>query len=163
MLDTAKLSSNLPFNPSLINAKWPEQAAGKTFVRTIETYLKDSNAYMNTYFSRYFEWQGICRESWFYQCISPDLLQTQGVFITKSAHNNFVQETFPFQTIKCLMNSAHVRKTSFYLIFRFYNNDTDEMVSTGYQQIVFASMKRKIAKLPEDILRKIRAYEVQIN
>ena len=32
----------------------------KTFRYSIDICLKDSNAYGNTYFARYFEWQGVC-------------------------------------------------------------------------------------------------------
>ncbi|RDH97559.1 acyl-CoA thioesterase [Caldimonas thermodepolymerans] len=135
-----------------------EPAAPKTFRHAIEIYLKDSNAYMNTYFSRYFEWQGICRERWFYQCIAPDLLRDQGVFITKRAHQEYVHETFPFQTVECHLNTFNVSRCSFYLLFRFHVEDT--LVSTGYQQIVFAREDKRIQRLPEDVLARIKEYEL---
>jgi enediyne core biosynthesis thioesterase len=62
---------------------WIEQP--KTFKHSIDVYLKDSNATGNIYFARYFEWQGICREKWFFECISADMLQSLGVFINKEA------------------------------------------------------------------------------
>lgn len=37
----------------------------QTFKHELTPFLKDSNAYGNIYFARYFEWQGICREMWF--------------------------------------------------------------------------------------------------
>ena len=138
----------------------PFDQAENTYTHTLETWLKDSNAYANTYFSRYFEWQGMCRESWFFKCISADMLQDQGVFITKLAHNDYVNETFPFQKIRCEMNAACVKQASFYLVFRFYNDETGDLVSGGYQQIVFANHQRRISRLPASILEKIRAYEV---
>ncbi len=73
----------------------------RTFSHAMTIYLKDSNAYGNTYFARYFEWQGICRERWFFECIAPDMLQAEGVFITKHARQDYVHETFPFQEISC--------------------------------------------------------------
>lgn len=138
----------------------PYEEAPLTYSHTIETWLKDSNAYTNTYFARYFEWQGVCREAWFFKCISPDMLQSIGVFITKEAHNDFVQETFPFQTIRCHVNTAVVRNASFYLVFRFFNAETNTLVSGGYQQIVFANLNRRIARLPDRILDQVREYEV---
>ena len=134
-------------------------AAPKTFHHSIDIYLKDSNAYMNTYFSRYFEWQGVCRERWFFQCIAPDLLRSQGVFITKRAHQEYVHETFPFQTVDCELNTFNVSRCSFYLLFRFLVDGA--LVSTGYQQIVFASDDKRIQRLPEDVILRIREYEVQ--
>ncbi len=129
----------------------------KTFKHTIDIYLKDSNAYANTYFARYFEWQGICRERWFFQCISPDMLQAQGVFVTKRAHQEYVQETFPFQSVDCRLNTFDVKQCSFYLLFEFLV--AGDTVSSGYQQIVFARHDKRIQRLPFEVLRKMKEYE----
>jgi len=131
---------------------------GRTFHHFIDIYLKDSNAYTNTYFARYFEWQGICRERWFHQCISADMLQAQGVFITKHAHQEYIQETFPFQTVECKMNTFDIKQCSFSLLFQFYVDG--KSVSTGYQKIVFADHDKKIIRLPDHILEKIRQFEL---
>jgi enediyne core biosynthesis thioesterase len=130
----------------------------QTFEHSIDIYLKESNAYGNTYFARYFEWQGICRERWFHRCISADMLQNQGVFITKRAHQEYVQETFPFQTVQCEVNTYEVKSCSFYLTFRFLVDG--KLVSHGYQQIVFASHDKRIQRLPDHILKKVRGYEM---
>jgi hypothetical protein len=39
------------------------RSGSKTFVYDFSVYLKDSNAYGNNYFSKVFEWQGVCREA----------------------------------------------------------------------------------------------------
>ena len=129
----------------------------RTFRHEIEIFLKDSNAYANTYFSRYFEWQGICRERWFHRCISADMLQAQGVFITKRAHQEYVQETFPFQTVACELNTFDVRQCSFYLPAIHVDG---RQVAGGYQQVVFASHDKRIQRLPQHILAKLREYEL---
>jgi enediyne core biosynthesis thioesterase len=137
----------------------PQQKLGlQTFHHNIDIYLKESNAYGNTYFARYFEWQGICRERWLHQCIAQDLLQTQGVLITKRAHQEYVQETFPFQTIQCELNTFDVKSCSLYLLFRFLVDG--KPVSHGYQQIVFASHDKRIQRLPDQILKLVRKYEL---
>jgi acyl-CoA thioesterase FadM len=141
----------------------PERRAlasrGRTFRHAFDIYLKDSNAYANTYFSRYFEWQGVCRERWFHQCISADMLQSQGVFITKRAHTEYLQETYPFQSVECELNTWDVRQCSFYLLFRFSVAAT--LVASGFQQIVFARHDKRIQRLPSDILERVREYEAQ--
>ncbi|MEO8020227.1 thioesterase family protein [Polaromonas sp.] len=144
--------------PKLTPLPQPLVEASKTFHHTIDIYLKDSNAYANTYFSRYFEWQGVCRERWFHRCISADMLQTAGVFITKCAHQEYVHETFPFQEVDCQLNTFEVKQCSFYLLFQFMVGGG--VVSTGYQQVVFASHDKRIQRLPEHILRKVREYEL---
>ncbi|HEX2531326.1 MAG TPA: thioesterase family protein [Burkholderiaceae bacterium] len=135
----------------------PEQ----TFHHTIDIYLKDSNAYTNTYFSRYFEWQGICRERWFHQRISSDMLQSQGVFVTKVAHQDYAHETFPFQSVDCQLNAFDVKQCSFFLQFRFYVRG--RLVSSGYQQIVFTNRDKRIIRLPGEVLEKIRRYELPVS
>ena len=135
----------------------PAIKAKKTFRHVLDICLKDSNAYGNTYFARYFEWQGVCREQWFYRCVASDMLQSQGVFVTKCAHQDYAHETFPFQTVECHLNSYNVRSCSFHLLFRFYVDGV--LASTGFQQIVFASHDRKIIRLPKSVIEEIRLYE----
>jgi enediyne core biosynthesis thioesterase len=151
-------TKHVRFAPGPASQPLSPVAPRKTFHHTIDIYLKDSNAYANTYFSRYFEWQGVCRERWFHQCISADMLQSAGVFITKRAHQEYVQETFPFQAVDCQLNTFEVKQCSFYLLFQFLVDG--EVVSTGYQQIVFARQDKRIQRLPEHILQKVREYEL---
>ncbi|MGV7208128.1 acyl-CoA thioesterase [Oxalobacteraceae bacterium A2-2] len=132
-------------------------AAALTFSHAWTIYLKDSNAYGNTYFARYFEWQGICREKWFYDCVSPDMLQGEGVFITKHAEQDYLRESFPFQEVRCELNTLEVKKCSFWLEFRFYAGEV--LISTGRQQIVFAGHDKRIRALPAEAMARIRRYE----
>ncbi len=133
------------------------RSPGRTFIHAMTIYLKDSNAYGNTYFARYFEWQGIARERWFFECIAPDMLQAEGVFITKHARQDYVHETFPFQEISCELNAYDIRRCSFWLEFRFYSGGL--LVSIGRQQIVFANHAKAISPLPPHIIAKIRQYD----
>ena len=135
-----------------------ETASHKTFHHAIDIYLKDSNAFMNTYFARYFEWQGICRERWFHECIHDNLLAAGGVFVTKRAHQEYVEETFPFQRVDCYLNTFHVRQCSAYLLFRFCVGG--KPVSLGYQQIVFADREKRITRFPAGIIERVREYEL---
>lgn len=149
------------FQPQDVITNWPLSqpmpAENQTFYQKFETSLKHSNATQNVYFSNFFEWQGAARERWFFECISNDMLQDLGVFITKKAHNEYLKEAFPFQTVTCSVNSFAIQKCSFYLQFKFFIND--ELASVGYQQIVFADKQKRIAKLPDHVLSKIRLYE----
>ncbi len=150
-VQAAPLASVIPF-PFQESRPQP-----KTFRQTIDVFLKDSNAVGNTYFSRYFEWQGICREQWYFKCFPFDMLQSKGVFVTKCAHQDYVHETYPFQKVECLVNAYNVKQCSFNLLFRFHVDGKE--VSRGYQQIVFADRNKKIIKLPAGIREMIREYE----
>ncbi len=144
--------------PSTMTSHTARPDEAQTFRHSIDIYLKDSNAYTNTYFSRYFEWQGVCRERWFHECVSADMLQSLGVFITKRAHSEYLQETFPFQRVECEMNTFDVKQCSFYLLFRFAVDG--KPVASGYQQIVFARPDKRIQRLPDAVVARIRTYEV---
>lgn len=85
------------------------------------------------------------------------MLQSRGVFITKSAHQDYAQETFPFQKVECRLNAYNIKHCSFNLLFRFYVDG--KLVSTGYQQIVFADHNKKISRLPQSVLEEIREFE----
>lgn len=133
-----------------------------TYQQDINPYLKDSNAYGNIYFARYFEWQGMCRELWFSEHIFPNMFELNGAFVTKFAHNDYEMEVLPFQKIRCLLNTRHVKLASFELIFRFYNIETGLLASKGCQKVAFMNTEgKKLIKLPVDILEKIRCYEIQ--
>lgn len=153
-IDAVNAASAIPLvRPAMV----PVEVAPCTFTHAMTIYLKDSNAYGNTYFARYFEWQGICRERWFYECIAPDMLQAEGVFITKHAEQDYVHETFPFQEISCELNAFDIRKCSFWLEFRFYSAGV--LVSRGRQQIVFANHAKVITALPGHVIAKIRRFD----
>lgn len=128
----------------------------QTFRHTLTIFLKDSNAYGNTYFARYFEWQGICREKWFFECIDPGMLKDEGVFITRHAAQDYLRETFPFQEVSCEMQAYDVKKCSFWLEFRFFAGSM--LVSVGRQQIVFANHARQITALPAAVIERILCY-----
>ncbi len=132
----------------------------QTFCHSIDVYLKDSNATGNVYFARHFEWQGVCRERWFHQCIQEDMLQGIGVFITKSARQEYMHETFAFQKVECYLNTYNIRNCSFSLQFRF--EVAGEVVGIGHQEIVFAGHDKKIKKLPADIIEKVKAFELKL-
>lgn len=128
----------------------------QTFRHTLTIFLKDSNAYGNTYFARYFEWQGICREKWFFECIDAGMLKDEGVFITRHAAQDYLRETFPFQEVSCEMQAYAVKKCSFWLEFRFFAGSM--LVSVGRQHIVFANHARQIAALPAPVIERILHY-----
>ena len=155
------LSSHAPSRPRLEGIDLrsvPAARKPRTFRHAFDIYLKDSNAYTNTYFSRYFEWQGVCRERWFHQCFPIDMLRMPGFFMTKRAHTEYLQETYPFQQVECELNTWDVRQCSVYLLFRFSVAQTP--VATGFQQIVFAGPDKRIQRFPAEVLECVREFEL---
>jgi len=129
----------------------------KTFDLSVDVFLKDCCPYQNTYFSRYLEWQGMCRERF----LAEKLLAGSafdGIFLTKCAHQEFLDETYAFQRIKVLLNTFQVRQCSSFLLFRFMVED--KLVGAGYQQIVCAGVDRQITRLPDEIYHRAKEYEI---
>ena len=122
-------------------------------------YLKDSNAYGNIYFARYFEWQGLCREKWFSECICPNMFELEGSLITKSAYNDYFASIAPFQKIRCLLSTQNIKSASFELVIRFYDSNTNQLLSKGGQKIALIGRNsRKLVRFPSDLLEKVRYY-----
>ncbi len=130
----------------------------KTYEYSFETCLKHSNATQNIYFSNYVEWQGTVRERWFFDCIDPNMLSAEGVFVTKEAHQFYLKEGFPFSTIVCRLNSFRLQRCGFRLLFRFYCDDI--LISYGYQHVVFMGLNKRIVRLPSEVKEKVEAFSL---
>ncbi|MES2771658.1 MAG: thioesterase family protein [Pseudomonadota bacterium] len=127
----------------------------RVFSYSFDVYLKDSNAYGNVYFARYFEWQGMCRERWFHRCIAEDMLQSQGELLTKSASQEYFHGTYPFQSVSCYLTTFGVRRCALSLQFDFFA--AGELVSTGLQEVVF-SKDKKIIPFPDALVCKVKTH-----
>ena len=145
-------------NPDFIRMELIEgRPERKTYSNEFFASLKQSNATQNIYFSNYIEWQGAVRERWFFENISSDMLQQQGVFVTKRVEHNYLREGFPFQTVRCDLNVRDIQKCSFTLVFKFYIGA--ELIGEGKQKIAFLDHQKKLARLPKTALDKIRLFE----
>ena len=125
-------------------------------------YLKDSNAYGNIYFARYFEWQGMCREKWFSECICPNMFELKGSLVTRSAYNDYVATILPFQKVRCELSTRRIKSASFELVFRFYDAQSNKLLSKGGQKIAMVDPgSSKLLKFPKEIINKVRYYEAE--
>lgn len=153
-------SHNHKINSDIIKMEMirSQPIARKTYSNEFFASLKQSNATQNIYFSNYIEWQGAVRERWFFENIANDMLQTQGVFVTKRVEHDYFIEGFPFQTIKCNLNVKDIHKCSFTLVFRFYIDSN--LIGEGRQVIAFLNHNKRPTRLPKPVLDKIRTYEL---
>jgi enediyne biosynthesis thioesterase len=158
-LFTTKINNAFPEDISELLAAPPTEK-GRTFTLKFDTSLKHSNATQNIYFSNYVEWQGAIRERWFFECIAPDMLQDKGVFVTKEVQQYYLKEAFPFETIKCCLNSFRVQRCAFRLLFRYFKDDT--LLSYGCQHIVFTDHEKRIVRLPYPVLEKVKQFQIEL-
>ncbi len=148
-----------PANVLPLQLDMPE-GGQKTFDLSVDVFLKDCCPYQNVYFSRYLEWQGMCRERFLAERILPEVA-FDGIFLTKCAHQEFLDETYAFQRISVLLNTFQVRHCSSFLLFRFMVEET--LIGAGYQQIVCAGVDRQITRFPDEIYRRAKEYEIASN
>jgi acyl-CoA thioesterase FadM len=132
----------------------------QTFELPIDVYLKDVCPYQNTYFSRYLEWQGMCRERFLAEKILAGSAY-DGIFLTKCCHQEYVEETFAFQRIRVLLNTFQVKQCSLFLLFRFIVDE--KLVSAGYQQVVCLGSDRQIQRFPAFIYDRSKEFEIALD
>ncbi len=133
----------------------------KSFVYEKQVYLSDTNAVGNTYFAKYFEWQGIVRESFFFRCIFPDpaaFAQTGIKLITAEAHMQYRHETVLLDKVIIKLKLGRVRRTSAELLFTFRDKSTNRLIGEGNQIVVFADSKGKPIPMPSIVIQNLQPF-----
>lgn len=120
--------------------------------------LKDINMYGTVYFSRYFEWQGVCRELYFTTAKNFQEIFQGTALITKHAWNDYKKHIHVFDPIIVKVQNRNIKSCSFEMIFTFINKNSNEVVAVGGQTLCFADSKGQIIKLPEAISTGARKH-----
>lgn len=135
----------------------------KTFVFERTVYLTDTNAEGNTYFTKYFEWQGMAREE-FVRANVPSLtaiLQLGVRIITVEAYAHFIHETVLFDEVLINVNTSNIKKISLDLIFTYTNKKTNQLIAEGRQKLAFADSAGKLIPIPEEIREKAMYFLIE--
>lgn len=94
-------------------------------VKTV--YLSDTNAFGNTYFAKYFEWQGMAREAFLARHLVPDVsvLMKSGIkLITAEASHCYKHETVVYDRVRVEVRAGHPKHATVELLFTFVNSRT---------------------------------------
>lgn len=129
-----------------------------TFHKTV--YLTDTNAFGNTYFARYFDWQGMVREAYL-RVVVPNYLQmfATGIkWITAEAQMIYKHETRVYDEVAISVKPGFMKKSSFELLFTYYNKNTKQLIGNGRQVITFAGPDGKIVKIPKELADGLKPY-----
>lgn len=135
----------------------------KVFIFEKTVYLTDTNAEGNTYFSRYFDWQGMAREE-FVRANVPGLisiLQSGVKIITVEAYLHFIQETFLYDEILIDVKTSNIKKASLDLIFTYTSKKTNQLIAKGRQKLAFADATGKLIPIPEEIRKNAMYFLVK--
>ncbi|MDE1920516.1 MAG: thioesterase family protein [Candidatus Omnitrophica bacterium] len=123
-----------------------------TFEYEITVTLKDINMYGTVYFSRYFEWQGICRELYFITLKNYEEVLNNITMVTKYAWNDYKRQIHAFEQILIRVQNRDIKKSSFEMMFTYINKRTNEIVSIGGETLIFIDNNGRIIKIPDRIV-----------
>ncbi|MCB4756244.1 MAG: PilZ domain-containing protein [Elusimicrobia bacterium] len=130
------------------------------FVLEKTVYLTDTNAFGNTYFSRYFDWQGMAREA-FVRVVIPNYEQffMSGIrLITVEASMSYLHETKVFDDVLISLRLGELKKASAELIFDFRLKRTKQLLGIGRQRIAFINHEGKIVPMPKYVCEGLRPF-----
>ncbi|SRR5258706_4862832 len=135
----------------------------RAFLFNKTVFLSDTNAFGNTYFAKYFEWQGMARESFFERFLVP--MQYQEAFIksgikmiTVEAEHKYLAETRFTDRIEIRLKLGKVRRASAELLFVFTNRRNGKIVGKGRQIVTFANAHGKLIPLPDIIRANVKPF-----
>ena len=128
----------------------------KVFSYERDVTLKQTNAFGNTYFANYIEWQGEAREKFLLQ--HPDTLiylktNPHIVLITCCVYHRYIENTFFGDCVRIEVGSRDILKYSFVLVFRYFNKANGRWIGEGWQKVCFRNIKTSlICEIPQLIL-----------
>ena len=134
--------------------------SSKKFIFQKIVYLADTNAFGNTYFAKYFEWQGMARESFFKE-VADDyskMLEKGIKYITISAHIDYKKESVLFDEIEISVEPKNVTLTTVELEFIYVNKLTQEIIALGRQKIGFSDFAGTIVPIPIELIEGASEY-----
>jgi enediyne biosynthesis thioesterase len=117
-------------------------------------YLTDTNATGNTYFTNYFDWQGMVREE-FVRFIMPDweaFFKSGIKLITLEASMKYYYESVLFDDLLIKMKIGELKKTNVELLFKFFHQKTGKLLSEGRQRIAFATASGRYIPVPTELI-----------
>jgi len=149
------------FNASNLSFKFSDNLT-KTYTTNIETFLKEINMFGTIYFTHHFEWQSICREKFWFECIDNESQKSNLILITKEAYINYIGQTYPLQKITAYLNTFKIKNASASILLTFKDTITKKIVSQGFQTIAFSDLAKQIIKIPEKIKERLYKYSIEL-
>lgn len=122
--------------------------------------FRDTNLVGNVYFSKYFDWQGQCREALLlehYPMITEDLKQGFGM-ATEFAHMIYHQEAFLNDRIIVRMYVPELSRSRIAFNFKFYRKADEAFLAEGNQAIIWINAQHKPSLMPEKLYGLVINY-----
>lgn len=126
----------------------------KEFVFEKTVYLTDTNLFGNTYFARYFDWQGMAREAFFKRLIGDfnKFLQSRIKLVTIEAHIKYHHEVTLYDEVVIKVRADNIKVATADLIFTYLNKKTNQLVAEGRQKIGFVDPAGRVIPVPKELI-----------
>jgi YbgC/YbaW family acyl-CoA thioester hydrolase len=136
--------------------------ADKEFIFEKTVYLTDTNFFGNTYFARYFDWQGMAREAFLKEIIGDafsSLMQSRIKFVTIEASIKYQHETTLFDEVVINVKVENIKAVTAELVFTYKNKKTNAPVAEGRQKIGFVDSAGKVITIPKPLIDGWNKYK----
>lgn len=126
----------------------------KEFIFEKTVYLTDTNLFGNTYFARYFDWQGMAREAFFKQLIGDfnKFLQSRIKLVTIEAHIKYHHEVTLYDEVVIKVRAENIKIATVDLVFTYLNKKTSQLVAEGKQKIGFVYPTGQVIPIPKELI-----------
>jgi len=126
--------------------------------------LNETNAVGGVvYFSNFVKWQGMAREWILMENTDYKKIMSQPIeMATHSCSVLFHKHLYFGARVRIEIQTTKILPTSFVMQFRYFNDQTNDLVATGEQKITFMNTKSgELCRIPEEIMGLAKAVEVQ--
>ena len=132
----------------------------ETFSYSKAIFLKDLTIYGNTYFSRFFDWQGEAREALLLKIMSSpsDLFNKRLKLVTLAASVKYMGEVNYGDTIIIDVIPSKITLTTIELDFIYRKEKEGTDIAEGHQRIGFTNRDGRILPLPKILLANGKKY-----
>ena len=122
--------------------------------------FQDTNLVGNVYFSKYFDWQGKCREALLlqhYPEIVEDLREGFGM-ATEFAHMEYHREAFLNDEILIRMYVPELSRNRIAFAFKFLRASDEVLLAEGRQAVIWVNRQHRPSLMPERLYTLIADY-----
>jgi acyl-CoA thioesterase FadM len=126
----------------------------KEFIFEKTVYLTDTNLFGNTYFARYFDWQGMAREAFFKRLIGDvnKFMQSRIKLVTIEAHIKYHHEVTLYDEVIIKVKAENIKVATVDLVFTYLNKKTNQLVAVGRQKIGFVHPTGQVIPVPKELI-----------
>lgn len=137
------------------------------YQKIFSTSLEESNLVGNIYYSNYYKWQSIVRDSFFFEQVQEFFSGADfiGEFVCTDLKIGHLREAMPFDNIKVVMSLKSIYENGIKLYFEYFNvsGDKEVKLAFGEHQAFWVDLNNEtrlpeVSKIPEKVIDLLSTY-----